>query len=218
MGLKREERFSEAEKRHTAYHEAGHALCAIYQKQAHPLLKVSIIPRGSAGGVTWMQPDEDKLLNSESELYADLVVAMGGRAADRLMFGEANSGASQDLKYATRLARMMVTQFGMSDRLGPVAYRAGEEHVFLGKEIHESRDFSDGTASLIDTEVQRILREADRAYDLIVEHRNELEKLVEALLLQEELDREEVEKLLGIERPDPEANGKPKSGTVLVHS
>ena len=166
-----------------------------------------------------MQPDEDKLLNSESELYADLVVAMGGRAADRLMFGEANSGASQDLKYATRLARMMVTQFGMSDRLGPVAYRAGEEHVFLGKEIHESRDFSDGTASLIDTEVRRILREADqRAYDLIVEHRNELEKLVEALLLQEELDREEVEKLLGIERPDPEANGKPKSGTVLVHS
>jgi cell division protease FtsH len=219
MGLKREERFSEEEKRSTAYHEAGHALCALYQKAAHPLVKVSIIPRGPAGGVTWIQPDEDKLLNTESELCARLVVAMGGRAADRLISGEANSGATQDLKIATRMARMMVTQFGMSDRLGPVSYRAGEEHVFLGKEIHESRDFSDGTASLIDAEVQRILREADqRAYELISEHRAEMEKLVEALLQQEELDREEVERLLGIKRSDPESNGKPEPGSVLVHS
>ena len=202
MGASREEPLTLIEKRRTAYHEAGHALCALYQSEADPLVKVSIIPRGIAGGITWSQPDEDKIDISESEMMARLVMALGGRAADRLIYGQANSGASQDLKQATRWARMMVTQFGMSDKLGPVAYRTGEEHTFLGKDIYESRDFSEGTARLIDEEVQRILREADkRAFDLIVEHRDDLEKLVEALVQDEEMDREEVEKLLGISKP-----------------
>ena len=202
MGASRVEPLSEVEKRRTAYHEAGHALCALFQSEADPLVKVSIIPRGMAGGVTWSQPDEDKIDVSQSEMMAKLVMAMGGRGADRLIYGQANSGASQDLKQATRLARMMVTQFGMSEKLGPVAYRTGEEHTFLGKDIYESRDFSEGTARLIDEEVQQILREADRrAYDLLVENRDNLEKLVEALVQNEEMDREEVEKLLGISKP-----------------
>jgi len=199
MGASRVEPLTEAEKRRTAYHEAGHALCAMYQEHANPLVKVTILPRGMAAGVTWSQPDEDKISHSRSEMMAELVMTMGGRAADRLLYGEANSGASADLKHATRRARQMVTLFGMSDKLGPVAYRAGEEHTFLGKDIYESRDFSDGTARIIDEEVQKLLREADQgAYDLIVERRVELEKLVDALVKNEELDREEVEKLLGI--------------------
>ena len=202
MGTKREEPLTDEEKRRTAYHEAGHALCALFQPEADPLVKVSIIPRGMAGGVTWSQPDEDKIDVSQSEMMAKLIMAMGGRAADRVIYGEANSGASQDLKQATRLARMMVTQFGMSDKLGPVAYRTGEEHTFLGKDIYESRDFSEGTARLIDEEVQRILREADqRAFDILVNHRADLEKLTDALIQDEELDREDVEKLLGIHKP-----------------
>ena len=108
------------------------------------------------------------------------------------------TGASGDLRQATRMARQMVTQFGMSERLGPVAYRAGEDHVFLGKELHDARDFSDGTARLIDEEVQRILREAEeRAYRLLADHRDQLELLTATLMEREELDRDDVEKLLG---------------------
>ncbi len=215
MGTLREDPVTDVEKRRTAYHEAGHALCALFQPEANKLVKVSIIPRGMAGGVTWSQPDEDKIGLSQSEMQAELVMAMGGRAADRLMYGQANSGASQDLKMATRRARMMVTQFGMSDKLGPVAYRTGEEHTFLGKDIYESRDFSEGTARLIDEEVQRILRDADqRAYDLIVEHRADMEKLVDALMQDEELDREEVEKLLGV-APSASKSAKPGEGIVI---
>ncbi|QVL33705.1 ATP-dependent zinc metalloprotease FtsH [Telmatocola sphagniphila] len=201
MGPKRDEKFSEVERKRTAYHEAGHALCAIFEPKADPLSRVSIVPRGKSGGVTISNPDEEKVDYSESELQARLVMTMGGRAADRLIFGEASSGAIQDLKQATRIARMMVTQFGMSEKLGPVSYRAGEEHVFLGKELMESRDFSEGTARLIDEEVQRLLRDADhRAYDLLVKHRSELEKLTEALLTHEELESNEVHALLGLKK------------------
>ena len=200
MGSSREDPLTDEEKRRTAYHEAGHALCALYEPGADPLVKVSIIPRGMAGGVTWSQPDEDQLVVSKSELMAKLIMAMGGRAVDRIVYGEANSGASSDLKQATRIARLMVTQFGMSDKVGPVAFRTGEEHVFLGKEIYDSREFSEGTARVIDEEVQLLLREADqRAFELLQAHRDELTKLVDALLINEEMDREEVEKLLGIE-------------------
>src|SRR5436305_6534922 len=125
------------------------------------------------------------------------MMTMGGRAADRLVYNEATSGANQDLKQASRLARLMVTQFGMSDKIGPVAYRVGEEHVFLGKEIHEPRDFGEGTANLIDDEVRRILREADEhAYNLLKSNRHLMDRLVEALLQKEELLREEIDVLL----------------------
>jgi cell division protease FtsH len=188
---------SEKEKLRTAVHEAGHALCAWLEPKADPIDRVSIVPRGRSGGVTLFQPDEDRMDMAQSELTARLVVAMGGRAADRLVFGEPLSGAIQDLKQATRIARMMVTQFGMSDRLGPVAYRIGDEHVFLGKEIHESRDFSEGTAQIIDEEVQKLLSQAEtRATDLLRKNRDDLDVLTQALLKEEELDRAGVEALL----------------------
>ncbi|MBA4065578.1 MAG: cell division protein FtsH [Isosphaera sp.] len=222
LGAMREEAFSETEKRRTAYHEAGHALCAILEPKADKIDRVSIIPRGQAGGVTMFQPDEDKVDRSVSELTARLVMSMGGRAADKLVFGEAMSGAIGDLKQATRLARVMVTQLGMSDRLGPVFYHQGEDHVFLGKEIMESRTFSEGTARLIDEEIQRILTEAeDRAASLVRSHREQLDRIAEALLLHEELDREEVEKIMaGVPitelRKDKEAKPEPAADAPAV--
>ena len=204
LGLTREDTFSNEEKRRTAVHEAGHALCSWLVPSGDKLDRVSIIPRGRTGGVTMFQPDEDRVDRSESELLAQLVMALGGRAADKLVIGEPLSGAIGDLKHGTRIARMMVTQFGMSDRLGPVFYRQGEEHVFLGKEIHEQRDFSEGTARIIDEEVQRIMATAlERAADLLQANRDKLDRLTEALLVHEELDGDEVERVFqGVPIPD----------------
>ena len=198
LGAQREEAFNDQEKRRTAYHEAGHALCAwLVPSGVAKLDRVSIIPRERSGGVTLFQQDEDRVDHSRTELFAMLVMTMGGRAADRLVLGEPLSGAMMDLKQATRIARNMVTQFGMSDRLGPVYYQIGEDHVFLGKEIVESRTFSEGTSRLIDEEIQRILTEAEqRAADLVKANRDKLDLIAEALLVHEELDRPEFENLL----------------------
>jgi cell division protease FtsH len=196
IGAKREEVLSADEKKKVAYHEAGHALCAHLTPHTDPLFKVTIVPRGRSGGVTRFSPDEERMDYPETRLRGQLIWLMGGRAAERLIYGEATSGASMDLKQATRVARLMVTQFGMSRRLGPVSYRVGEEHVFLGKEIQESRDFGETTASLIDEEIRKILQEADEAaFELLKANRPMLEKLVEALLQKEELLKEDIDAL-----------------------
>ncbi len=198
LGALRDGSHTPDERRRTAYHEAGHALCGWLEPKADPLWKISVLPRGQSAGVTIPMPDEDRIDLSRSEMMARLVVIMGGRAADRLVFGELMSGAVSDIKQATQLTRRMVTQFGMSERLGPVAYRAGEDHVFLGKELHEARDFSDGTAKLIDEEIQRIIREAEeRAYQLLGDNRDKLERLTAELMEREELDEDDVQKILG---------------------
>ncbi|MFO0907856.1 MAG: ATP-dependent zinc metalloprotease FtsH [Isosphaeraceae bacterium] len=198
MGAKREEVITEKDKRLTAYHEAGHALVAWLTPHADPVHKVTIIPRGRALGVTQFLPEEDRVGINESEVLADLTVALGGRAAERLVFNDLTAGAAGDLKTATRLARMMVTQWGMSDRVGPVFFRASEEHPFLGREMSELRDHSEHTAQIIDEEVSRILREADeRAYRLLEEHREDLEKLTDALIEREVLTVAEIEDLIG---------------------
>jgi cell division protease FtsH len=215
LGPKREELLTPEGKRKTAYHEAGHALVALLEPHADPPQRVTIVPRGRALGVTFSQPDEDRYHYGLDYWKARLAMMMGGRAADKLVFDQPYSGHEDDLKQATRLARYMVTHWGMSDRLGPMSFRIGEEHVFLGKEIQEQRDFSEGTAQIIDEEVQKILREADqRAYDLLASHRTELDRLVEALLEKEELERKEIEELLGpelrgIEHPANEETSVP---------
>jgi cell division protease FtsH len=197
MGPKREEILSAEGKRRTAYHEAGHALVSWLEPEADPPHKVSIIPRGRSLGVTHIPPAEERYHQGMDYYRAKLVSLMGGRAADRLIYNQPFSGHESDLKEATRLARYMVTHWGMSDRLGPMSFRVGEEHIFLGKEIQEPRDFSEGTAAIIDDEVQRLLREADdRAYDLLKTHRDQLERLVEALLQKEELHRDEIDQIL----------------------
>src|SRR5262249_6141707 len=196
IGPKREEVLSAEEKKHTAYHEAGHALVAWLVPGSDRPLKVSIIPRGRTLGVNLNVPEEERHDYPMGYFKSRLVMTMGGRAADRLLYGEPWAGAEMDLKQATQMARYMVTHWGMSDRLGPMSFRIGEEHVFLGKEIQEPRDFSEGTAQVIDEEVQKILREADeRAFDLLKEHRGQLDLLAEALLQREEMHRDEITQL-----------------------
>lgn len=202
MGPKREEVLTAEGKRRTAYHEAGHALVSWLEPEADPPQKVSIIPRGRALGVTFNLPEEERYHLGMDYFKARLAVLMGGRAADRLMYQQPFSGHEDDLKQATRLARYMVTHWGMSDELGPMAFRIGEEHVFLGKEIQEPRDFSEGTAEVIDREVQKLLREADeRAQEHLEKHRNKLEALVEGLMVREELLKEDIDKILGGTKP-----------------
>jgi ATP-dependent metalloprotease FtsH len=198
MGPKREEILTAEGKRRTAYHEAGHALVSWLEPACDPPQKVSIIPRGRALGVTFNMPEEENYHQGMDYFKARLVLTMGGRAADRLVYTQAFAGHENDLKQATRLARYMVTHWGMSDRLGPMSFRIGEEHVFLGKEIQEQRDFSEETAHVIDEEVQKLLREADeRAYHLLEQNRDKLDRLVEALLQKEELLKEEIDMILG---------------------
>jgi cell division protease FtsH len=216
MGPKREEVLTAEGKRRTAYHEAGHALVSWLEPEADPPQKVSIIPRGRALGVTFNPPEEERFHHGLSYWKAKLVLMMGGRAADRLVYNQAFSGHEDDLKQATRLARYMVTHWGMSDRLGPMSFRIGEEHVFLGKEIQEPRDFSEETAATIDEEVQRLLRSADqRAYELLEAHRADLDRLVEALLQKEELQREEIDEILGHAKA-PAVDGKASTDVVMA--
>ncbi|MFL5330634.1 MAG: ATP-dependent zinc metalloprotease FtsH [Gemmataceae bacterium] len=197
LGLKREEILTPEGKKKTAYHEAGHALVSWLEPDADPPHRVTIVPRGRALGVTIPAPDEERFHHGLDYWKARLAVLMGGRAADRLIFNQPFSGHENDLKQATQMARYMVTHWGMSDRLGPMAFRIGEEHVFLGKEIQEPRDFSEGTARLIDEEVQKLLREADeRAFQLLNENRDKLEAIVAALLVHEELDYRALESII----------------------
>jgi cell division protease FtsH len=212
-GAKREEVFSEEDKRRTAYHEAGHALVTWLEPKADRPSKVSIIPRGQSLGINYLAFDEERFHTGQDHFEAMLVTMMGGRAADRLVFGQPYAGAENDLKQATRIARYMVTHLGMSDRLGPISLRVGEEHVFLGKEIQEPRDFSEGTAKMIDEEVQRILREADqRAYNHLHEHRSQLDVLAEALLQKEEMMGDEIDHLL--REHNLIVDGKPADSTA----
>jgi len=218
MGPKREEVLAGKEKTMCAYHEAGHALLAWILPGIDRLHKVTIIPRGRALGVTQLLPEEDRLSISESELRSRLIFILGGRAAEKLVFGEYTAGAESDLAVVTKLARRMVSHWGMSDRLGPVAYRSSEEHPFLGREIFEQREFSEYTAQVIDEEVSRILHEAaEQALKLLGEHRDKLDALAKALEKNEVLDDTEVEQLVGPSayRSRAEsngANGKPHDG------
>jgi len=210
MGPKREEVLVGQEKEMTAYHEAGHALLAWVVDGVDRVHKVTIIPRGRALGVTQLLPEEDRLNISEHELHARLVFMMGGRAAEKLIFDQHSAGAEDDLKRATELARRMVTRWGMSERLGPVAYRQSEEHPFLGKEIHEQREFSEHSAQIIDEEVSRILHAANtRAMQLLTKHRDRLDSLAKALCEEETLDENEIAELIGPSaRQLAKSNGK----------
>ena len=198
MGSKREEVLSERERRATAYHEAGHALLAWLTKGGNRVHKISIIPRGRTLGATQILPDEDRLNIGQSELRQRLLFLLGGRTAEKLIFDELSAGAEDDLNKATQIARRMVMHWGMSERLGPVAFRDGEDHPFLGKEMAEPRRFSEHTAQVIDEEIQRILHEsADSAMEMLTTHRNKLEALAERLIGEETLDELEIEDLIG---------------------
>jgi cell division protease FtsH len=191
---------NEREKRITAYHESGHALLALLIPQADPLHKVSIIPRGAqALGYTMQLPLEDRYTITKQELMARVIVMMGGRVAEELVFKELTTGAQNDLENATELVRRMVCEFGMSDRLGTLTYGKRERQVFLGRDLFEERNYSEQTAVLIDEEIRRIIDSCyDQAKDELQSHRQQLDLLAHSLLEKEVLDGEEVKRILGL--------------------
>jgi cell division protease FtsH len=191
---------SEHERKVTAYHEAGHALVAHSLPDADPIHKISIISRGQAAGYTLKLPVEDRRMHRRIEFLADLAMSLGGYVAEQEIFGRENltTGASSDLRQATRLARRLVTDFGMSEKLGPRTYGEKEEMVFLGKEIHHERDYSEKTAELIDSEINKLVEDAKKtATETIKKRRSDLEKIVKVLLEKETIEKEEFENLLG---------------------
>jgi len=201
MGVPRDEVMDKKEKNLTAWHEAGHAVLAWAQEGMDPVHKVSIVPRGRTLGVTQLMPESEINNLGERILKARIVMTMGGRAAEKMIFNEYSAGAQGDISQATQLARRMVASWGMSEVIGPVAFRQSEEHPFLGKEMHTYREFSEETTRQIDMEVQRIIKEAERtATELLTKYRPKLEALVAALLETEDMEREAVAKILG-ERP-----------------
>ena len=218
MGLKRESMaMTDAEKEMTAYHEAGHALCAAVLPNADPVHKVTIIPRGMSLGVTMMLPEEERYSHNQDHLEDRLAVKMGGRVAEDLVFGVLSNGAGHDLVTATELARKMVREWGMSDAVGPMAW-GSHNQVFLGDEMLAAREYSDETARVIDKEVQRILcDQEDRCRKLLTDHRNALDLIARALLEHETISGDEVGRLIGAAASgaDP-AQGNGSSGETAV--
>ena len=185
---------SEDEKRIVAYHEAGHAVVTNALKEADPVHKVTIIPRGMTGGYTLSLPDEDHTLMSRKKLFAEMITLLGGRAAEELVFDDITSGASNDIERVTRLARQMVTRLGMSEELGPMVYGQKEELIFLGREISEQRDYSEAVAEKIDQEVRQLVNAAyERARQILRQYEDKLHAVAQRLLEVETINREEFE-------------------------
>ncbi len=199
MGPERKSRvITEKEKKITAYHEAGHALVAHFLPNTDQVHKVSIIARGQAGGYTLKLPSEDKHMHSKTEFIEEISVLLAGHVTEREVFGEVTTGATSDLRRATSLARSLITDFGMSDTLGSRTYGAKEEMIFLGREIHEQRDYSEKVAEKIDEEISHFIEQAtEKAQQVIDTKREYLEKIVSYLLKNETLEKAEFEKIVG---------------------
>ena len=199
LGPERRSRvLTEKEKKITAYHEAGHALVAHYSPLTDPVQKISIIARGQAGGYTIKLPIADKHMYTKEEFIEEIAVFLAGYIAEEEVFGEITTGATSDLRRATSLARKLVTDYGMSESLGPRTFGEKEEMIFLGREIHEQRDYSEKIAEKIDKEISVFIDQAShKAKGIIKEKREDLEKIVKALLEKETLEKEEFEKIVG---------------------
>ena len=191
------------EKKLTAFHEGGHALVTLHCKASDPIHKATIIPRGRALGMVMRLPERDEYSQSREKMHDNLAIAMGGRVAEEIVFGhdKVTSGASSDIQYATKLARAMVTQWGMSDKLGPLQYAANEQEVFLGHSVAQQQNVSEATAQMIDEEIKRFVGEAnDRAKKILTEHRDHLDIIANALLEYETLSGDEIKKLIAGEK------------------
>ena len=215
---------SQDEKELTAYHEGGHAIVAINQPASDPIHKATIIPRGRALGMVMRLPERDQLSLPREKMYADITVAMGGRVAEEIIFGESKvtSGASSDIEMATKMARNMVTKFGMSSKLGPIQYGENEEEVFLGRSVQKHQNVSEETAKLIDSEIRLIVDTCyEKAKSILEDKIDDLHNLAKGLIEYETLSGDEILSLIkdgSINRPDPEEEIKnagpsvPKSG------
>jgi cell division protease FtsH len=211
---------TDKEKELTAYHEAGHALVGLNMPQSDPLHKITIIPRGRALGVTMNLPERDKYGHTLTELTSKIAMMFGGRMAEELIFGKENvtTGAASDIQQATGLARRMVTEFGMSDKLGRVRYNANEQEIFLGHSVTQQQNVSEATAQLIDDEVRRLIEEGEsKAREILIAHTDDLHVLAKALLEYETLTGEEVKALLrGETIVRPQDSGPPPAKAVAV--
>lgn len=209
---------TEDEKKTTAYHEAGHAMVAKLLKNADPVHKLTIVPRGMALGVMQQLPEQDRHTHSREYLRDQLVVLMGGRAAEQIVFNEMNTGASSDISRATDIARRMVTEWGMSEKLGPVHYSAKEEHVFLGREIGKPREHSESTQVEIDQEVRGLVDGAYRqAHTILTENIDKLHSLAKAAIEHETLNAEQIDAIMrGEELPQPPSKSPEGTATKAV--
>ena len=189
---------TEEERKLTAYHEAGHAVVAAYSPASDPIHKATIIPRGRALGMVMRLPEGDRVSMAKDKLYADLRVACGGRIAEEMIFGKekVTTGASSDIRMVTDIARRMVTEWGLSDKLGFLAYEANEQEVFLGRSVSQQKNVSDNTASIVDNEIRRI---SDSVYSdaekMLKKYSKQLKKVAEALLEYETLDGKQIKDL-----------------------
>ncbi len=202
---------TDEDKRDTAYHEAGHAVVAASIPGADPVHKVTIIPRGRALGVTWQLPERDRYSSTCDHMEGEIAILMGGRVAEETFFGRLSTGAANDIERATQIARRMVCDYGMSEKLGPLSFGQGEHEIFLGKDFSQRRDFSEDTARTIDEEVHAIvMRNFQRAKGIIQEKREILAGLAEALLVRETLEAGDVLLLMkGEILPPKPATGEP---------
>ena len=190
---------SKKEKEMTAYHEAGHALLSLLIKEVDTFTKVSIIPRGMAGGYTLTPPTEDKHYYNKTELMGQMTVLLGGLVGERLQVGDTSTGVSNDLERVTSIAHNMICQFGMSDKMGTLAYGKRESQGFLGRDLMHQKDYSDKTANEIDEEVRNLVKQAyDRAYKLLTDNRDKLDKIAQRLVEKEVIDIDETLILLNM--------------------
>ncbi len=197
MGNEKKSRvYSEKEKKLTAYHEAGHAIVTRLLPSQDPVHQISIVPRGRAGGFTLSLPKEDKFYTSKLEMQDDLVTLLGGRVAEKLVLDDISTGASNDIERASEIARRMVTRYGMSDKLGPIAFTSDHNEVFLGRDFASSKNYSEEVAAVIDQEVKRIITEAyERCENMLAEHRDILDRVAAYLLEHETMDSEAFEQV-----------------------
>jgi len=190
---------SEKDKQRTAYHESGHTLLNVLLPETDPFHKVTIIPRGRALGVSWSLPEKDKVSESKSEMTSRIMLCMGGLLAEKIVFDEQTSGAANDIEQATKIARIMVSRYGMSDALGPIMYDETKEHPYLGRDMQQIRQHSDKTAQKVDDEVEKVVKDCyQKAKKLLVDNRNNLDLLAKSLLEKEVLQSDEVYELLGL--------------------
>ena len=194
---KKSHKMSDKEKKLTAYHEAGHAISTYYLESQDPVRQVSIIPRGSAGGYTMSVPTEDKSYKTKNGMLDDIVVLLGGRVAEKLVLGDISTGASNDIERATKLAKSMVTEYGMSDRIGPVSYSSGSGEVFLGRDYGHAKDYSEAFAQEIDEEISSIIHNGyDRTEKILSDHIDKLHELAQYLIKYEKIDGDKFNKLM----------------------
>ena len=199
LGPERKSRLlSDKEKEITAYHEAGHALVTHYLPHTDPVQKISIVARGQAGGYTLKMPEQDKHLQSKQEFIEEIAVLLGGYSTENIIYNEVTTGATSDLRRATSLARRLVTDYGMSEKLGPRTFGEKEEMIFLGREIHEQRDYSEKVAEEIDQEINNFIHQARMmAEEIINNHRQEVEALAHELITKETIEKDDFEKMVG---------------------